>query len=94
MARATAEHGRFYWCIGTTGKGIGKEAKPIEAYVMADRVEITPSGALILWGHDKDDKDCLNLSFASGAWVFVYAASVIDGSAVAVDHWPGQINER
>ena len=35
----------------------------------------------------------LNLAFASGEWRFVFAASTLDGHAVAAVHWPGQIVE-
>ncbi|HEV8714710.1 MAG TPA: hypothetical protein VGX03_18005, partial [Candidatus Binatia bacterium] len=77
----------FYWCVGTTEQG--QNGKPVEAHVMADNIQITAGSALVLLRGDKT----VNLAFAPGAWQFVYAASVLDGSPIAVEHWPGQVEE-
>lgn len=87
MASGGAEkYGQRYWCIGLTDK------KRTDVYCYADRVEVTPSGAVVLW-RDEPEKVNPNLIFSAGQWAFVYAASVLDGHAVAVEHWPGQISE-
>lgn len=69
--------------------------------LMADRIEITPIGALIAWQEsrlaDNDQGDGLPrgriplnhpfslLALAPGHWLSFYAASMIDGSAVCAD---------
>jgi len=40
------QYGNFYWCIGTAEKN--KAGKPVEAYIMADKGEILPNGALVV----------------------------------------------
>lgn len=80
MARDTSKHGRYYWCVGL------KDEDKTEVLVMADAVDVSPAGALTL-GNDTNP----NLIFAPGEWSFCYAASTLDGHAVAVDHWPGQV---
>jgi hypothetical protein len=32
-----------------------------------------------------------NMIFAAGQWQAAFAASCIDGHAVAVEHWPGEV---
>jgi hypothetical protein len=79
-----AGYGQFYWCVGLA------DEKNTEVYAHADRVEFAPSGGVVLL-RDRDEQSSPTLAFAAGRWSFVYAASVIDGSAVSVEHWPGQI---
>jgi hypothetical protein len=82
---ATTNYGVRYWCV--------KTAKNEDVYFHADRVECTPNGDLIGWGghsanSDRGDVDLqVVLSLAAGRWIMVYAASCIDGGAVAVEHW-------
>lgn len=63
---------------------------------MADRVEVTPCGALIAWGsHRVDDGDAhgapsVNLVCASGCWSAAYLASMVDGRGVAIQNWAGE----
>jgi hypothetical protein len=96
MANADAStYGRYYWCIGLIGE------TATEVYVHADEVSIDQVGTLICEGRGRrgpgeqppDDQSQLMLAFPSGHWSFVYAASVMDGHAVAVEHWPGQVTE-
>lgn len=90
MSSETARYGEYYWCVGLTP--YEGEDKSTEVYVMADLVE-ADNGVLTLWGKEKEDGlRRPNLIFAKGEWKFVYAASLIDGHAVAIEHWPGQIN--
>jgi hypothetical protein len=60
-------------------------------YFMADRVEFTSSGGVTLWGHSRSRTVDATLetfalaAFAAGQWRNVFAASVLDGSAMAED---------
>jgi hypothetical protein len=90
-----SQYGRFYFCIGLTD---GK--KKTEVYVYADEVKVEPSGALVALQRGNSEipgvageSPTINVAFAPGQWTYVYGASVIDGAAVAVEHWPGQIAE-
>lgn len=67
--------GDLYWCISLA------DGKTVLAY--ADEVSIKPDGSLILYNPEEQ----FNLAFAAGRWVSIYAASVVDGGAVAVDAW-------
>jgi len=85
--RNTAKYGKYYWCI----KVIPNISPDGEVYLMADRVDTTPDGS-IRFIHDRDDgTSCINLLLASGKWIAVYAASVLDGSAIAIEYWKGEI---
>jgi hypothetical protein len=77
-----------------------KLSKSGDIYVNADRVEFTPSGGVIFWSdpaarseeHDDFSQATIpNLTIAAGQWMAVYAASCLDGSAIAVDHWEGEV---
>jgi hypothetical protein len=82
----TTRCGNYYWCV--------KVPKPVcpagEIYACADKVEVTGSGDLILWQDGKKGLS-VNLAFAKGQWHVIYAASLMDGSAVAVEHWEGEV---
>ena len=52
--------------------------------------QITGGGDLILW-RDGENGPSVNLAFAKGQWLVTYAASFLDGSALAVDHWEGEV---
>lgn len=79
-------YGYYYWCIKTV-EGVSKDK---EIYINADEVEITQNGDLVFW-HTVDEKRVYqNLSISKGNWIVFYAASVMDGSAVAVSHWKGE----
>jgi hypothetical protein len=48
-------------------------------------------------GNYDDDDDIgyvVMLAIAAGNWTCVFAASVIDGHAVAADHWKGEITDK
>ncbi len=81
----TVDYGGRYWCIKTD------ESQNGEIYVMADRMEITRHGDLLAVGHSSSGSDLTVLALAQGFWTSYYAASVIDGHAVAVEHWQGEI---
>jgi hypothetical protein len=69
-------YGKFYWCIGLVDG--------TEIHVHADQLRFPADGGLVL---AVDKEYGVNFAFAAGRWSFVYAASVIDGGAVAVEHW-------
>lgn len=81
--RNTEQYGNYYWCVGLA------DAEETEVYLKADEVREGETGGLFFYRED----GMLNLAVAPGAWRFVYAASLMDGAAVAVEHWPGQIIE-
>ena len=75
------ENGRYYWCVKTPLSPDG------EIYVYADRVSVR-DGSLILLSEDRHE---INMAFAPGNWRACFVASVIDGHAVAVEHWTGEV---
>lgn len=81
------EYGRYYYCVKVP-TNISKRG---EIYIWVDYVTVTDCGVLILVG--QGEKNTPLLSLAPGQWIAFYAASVIDGSAVAVEHWEGEIVE-
>jgi hypothetical protein len=78
-----ARYGQYYWCIKTPLSEDG------DVYVHADAVEVAPSGALVM-----RSERYATLVIAQGQWTAVYAASVMDGHAVAVEHWKGEVAIR
>ena len=77
----TAKYGNYYFCVKTSLSADG------EIYVMADSVEITSSGILVFW-RERTEGKTLNLSIAAGKWEAVFAASLVDGAPLSVEHWP------
>jgi hypothetical protein len=73
-------YGRSYWCVKTPLSPSG------EIYLHADGLSIR-DGCLIFTGRDS----AVNMMFAPGQWQVAFAASCIDGHAVAVEHWPGEV---
>ena len=74
-----SDNGNFYYCIKTRLSENG------EIYAFADQVNID-DGALILRRTD----GLITLSISKGNWSSFYAASVIDGACVSVEHWKGE----
>ena len=73
------DYGNYYWKLRTRDSDI---------WIHADTVEVLPSGALVFLRVKKDGSATpQNFIVAPGEWQSVYAASVIDGGAVAVMHW-------
>ncbi len=75
------KYGKWYYCI----KSNMSENNDIYAY--ADKVVVTDAGNLMLLS----DGGFINLAFAPGDWDAIYAASCIDGSPIAVEHWAGEV---
>jgi hypothetical protein len=85
----TNRYGKSYWCVKVP-RNISSSG---EIYLYADKVELTPDGSLIFLRcpEDSDKEPSPNLALAAGSWIVMFAASVIDGSAVAVEHWEGEV---
>ena len=89
MSRETEKYGRYYWCVKVT-----EDVSPNrEIYLMADRCEILPNGEIAFYRQESGGEKSINLALAPSKWYAVYAASLIDGAAVAVEHWKGEVVE-
>ena len=86
----TARYGELYWCV----KVPNTVSPSGEIYVMADRVVVDATGALMCLRDREDGLTQPNLILAPRKWTALYAASCIDGSAVAVEHWQGEVVRR
>jgi len=84
----TFQYGNYYWGV----KVLKTVSADGEIYLTADRVETRPDGSLWFLNCDnKKPEPVPNLVLPAGKWLAVYAASVLDGAAVAVEHWKGEI---
>ncbi len=80
-----SDYGRYYWCVKS------ELSKDGDIFVMADEARVTPSGGVLFVSKsDGEDAEKIRLAIAAGQWSAVYAASCLDGSAVAVEHWKGE----
>ena len=76
---AAEDYGNYYYGIKT------KLSKDGEIYAFADNVNITDNGELVL-----SRKDGLpTLCIAAGKWDCIFAASIVNGDCVSVEHWKG-----
>lgn len=80
----TKDYGGYYWCVKS---GLSESG---DIYLYADDVRLTKNGELEFY-QLRDDEPQLLFAVAPGQWKAVYAASVFDGSAVAVQHWRGEV---
>ncbi len=88
MSEGTSRFGRYYWTIQTADAVIR---------LCADRLEVTASGALLAARAKRegdDGSEQITMAFAPGQWEHFYAASALDGTAVAVDHWDRRTTPR
>ena len=87
--RNPERYGKYYWGIKTDIAPDG------EIYAMADAVETAADGSLVLHRVDAgtEGRTHANLIIPAGHWTAVFAASLIDGAAVAVEHWKGEVPE-
>ena len=76
--------GNLYWCIKTD---LSKETG--EIYAWADEVRIDQGSLVLIYHHTRGER--VNLAFAPGSWQGIYSASMMDGSAVAVEKWEGEV---
>lgn len=90
MANSNAQrYGRYYWCVKTD------QAPKGEIYLHADELEIV-AGALVFWGGAREEgaeptRRYVVLTIGAGAWSAAFAASCMDGHAIAVEHWEGEV---
>lgn len=78
------EYGVHYWCV--TG-----DSQPVHLY--ADRIEVTACGGLVAWGGYRKEgghaeREQQLWAAAPGHWKTFFAASLIDGRAVALESAP------
>jgi hypothetical protein len=57
-----------------------------EIYAMADVAETAADGSLVL----RNERH-INLIIPAGHWTACFAASLLDGTPVAVEHWKGEV---
>lgn len=81
--RGASCHHRNYWCIKTDLSDDG------EIFVSADQLDVTSCGALI--ASRNQARTNVILILAPGTWSAAYVASTADGSAVAIEHWEGEV---
>lgn len=78
--------GEYYFCVKT------KLSPDGEIYVHGDSVDFTPNGGVTFWKHFEDGKRVPTFAASNGQWIAVYVASIIDGGAIGVEHWKGEVN--
>jgi hypothetical protein len=80
------KYGAHYWCV---------RLKAGDVHLYADQV-YTNDGDLVFISEKKgpNAKTLATFTVAKGEWVLFYAASVFDGRAVSVEHWPGEANSE
>ena len=80
--------GKDYWCVKLSKPIIDKET---EIYIKADNIYFEDD--FIIFG--KDTKEGLRKTFITFHKDFVacfFRASLMDGSAIDVEHWTGEID--
>ena len=83
----TTQYGEFYWCVFIK---VTENSPNERIYLMADEVSIL-QGALVFSRKNRGNQPSLvTATFAPGRWVAFFAASFVDGSLVAVEHWDGE----
>jgi hypothetical protein len=96
MSNDTAfRYGRLYWCVGVSSSICSAG----QIYLHACRAEVK-DGVLIFWSdsigsdggkYEARETPFQSIAFGVGDWKYFFAASVMDGHAVAVEHWQGEI---
>ena len=82
MSKPT-DYGEYYWCVETTLPKDGGEI-----YLYADDVMVENGDLFFM-----NSEGFTNMCFAHGLWKGFYVASIIDGSALAAEHWKREIPE-
>lgn len=75
------KYGKYYFCAKVTSD-LSKDG---EIYAYADEIDISLDGSL-QFIQVKNNMKYKNLVIAKGKWLAIFSASVIDGSAVSVEH--------
>jgi hypothetical protein len=79
QATRSDKYGKYYWRIDLSNSEV--------IGCFADEVEVLPDGTLALLRVKDGKVQFQNLIVAAGKWDDCYAASMWDGSAVAIDQW-------
>ena len=79
MSSGAEKYGKYFWCVKT------KSDETI--MINADLAEVNESGVLILSHTNKNGDKIINFALPLREWAHFWAASMIDGSAIAVDTW-------
>jgi len=89
--------GTYRYCVKVP-KTVSKDG---EIYLCADEVRLQPDGSILFLGYRWDtdvhpwvktvEELRVNLALAPKSWTAVYAASCLEGSAVAVESWAGEV---
>ncbi|KOV66567.1 hypothetical protein ADL00_17260 [Streptomyces sp. AS58] len=74
------QYGNWYYGIRLD------DGNETEVNVHGDELEFK-DGSLIVWRIKDDGTRLVNVAFAPGQWAYLFAASLLDGHAVAVEHW-------
>ena len=74
MSSTSGKYGARYWCVTRTD-GTGW-------YIYADYAKLHDTGILIFY---RADPELPTVAFAQGEWTHFFAASLVDGSPVALD---------
>ena len=80
------ERGNLYFCVKVPVHVCGKK----EIYIWADEW-LVESGHLFFFLVRFGEPKKMNMVFAPGHWNTVFAASIMDGHACAVEHWEGEV---
>lgn len=78
-----ARYGDYYWCVKTSLSENG------EIYLYADRASI--EAGVLTFSRLRGEEFEPTLVLAPGQWTACFAASLLDGNAVAVEHWKGEV---
>lgn len=84
---SNSRYGNYYWIV--------EVSKIIAAdgwiSCMGDTVEISNHGDLMIMNHSSEGEVYPGLIIPQGQWISCYAASMITGDPIVVDHW---INDK
>ncbi|MES5821907.1 hypothetical protein [Streptomyces sp. RG80] len=82
----SGQYGNWYYGIRLA------DMNNTEVNVHGDEVEFK-DGSLIVWRIKDDGTRFVNVAFAPGVWACLFAASLLDGHAVAVEYWSPSLDD-
>jgi hypothetical protein len=77
------KYGNYYFGV-KVDKSIAKSG---EIFAFAESVEVSANGDLVFYEKTKQEQMLPSLIIKSDKWSIMFAASVLDGHAVSVEHW-------
>lgn len=72
-------YGKKYWAVQLKDGG--------QIQLHADYIYVNKNGDILFLKDTGDTFSQMNLALPAGSWYYAYAANVLDGSPVAVEHW-------